>query len=99
MGEIVRVQIARVGVDLAKQVIQVHAVDGAGRRVAARAVKRDQFVAWCAQLPAGCVVAMQACSGAPLGSGVTSHGPGCAADCSQLRQPVPHGRAQRQKTT
>jgi len=51
-------------VDLAKNVIQVHAVDGAGRRVVARAFKRDAFLAWCAQLPAGCVVAMEACSGA-----------------------------------
>ena len=64
MSEITRGQIVRVGVDLAKQVIQVHAVDGAGRRVVARAIKRDQFVAWCAQLPPGCMVAMEACSGA-----------------------------------
>ena len=56
--------IRRVGVDLAKNVIQVHAVDGAGRRILSKAVKRDQFVAWCAQLPAGCLVAMEACSGA-----------------------------------
>ena len=54
----------RVGVDLAKQVIHVHAVDASGRRVVARAFKRDQFFAWCAQLPAGCLVAMEACSSA-----------------------------------
>lgn len=64
MGEITRALIARVGVDLAKRVIQVHAVDAAGRRVVARALKRDQFMAWCAQLPAGCLVAMEACSSA-----------------------------------
>ncbi len=64
MAEITRAVIARVGVDLAKNVIQLHAVDGAGRRVVARAVKREQFLAWCAQLPPGCVVAMEACSGA-----------------------------------
>jgi transposase len=51
-------------VDLAKNVIQVHAVDAAGRRVLTRAFKREQFVAWCAQLPVGCVVAMEACSSA-----------------------------------
>ena len=56
--------LARVGVDLAKLLIQVHAVDAAGRRVVARALKRDQFIAWCMQLPAGCVVAMEACSSA-----------------------------------
>src|SRR5450759_1542738 len=64
MGEITRGAIVRVGVDLAKRVIQVHAVDGAGRRVVGRALKRDQFLAWCAQLPAGCLVAMEACSSA-----------------------------------
>ena len=64
MIEITRALIARVGVDLAKLVIQVHAVDAAGRRVVARALKRDQFIAWCMQLPAGCVVAMEACSSA-----------------------------------
>jgi len=64
MGEITRALIARVGVDLAKRVIQVHAVDAAGRRVVSRAFKRDQFIAWCVQLPAGCLVAMEACSSA-----------------------------------
>ena len=64
MDEITRAPIARVGVDLAKQVIQVHAVDASGRRVVARAFKRDQFLAWCTRLPAGCVVAMEACSSA-----------------------------------
>jgi transposase len=56
--------IVRVGVDLAKNLIQVHAVDAAGRRVVAKALKRDQFLAWCAQLPPGCLLAMEACSGA-----------------------------------
>ena len=40
MCEITRAAIVRVGVDLAKHVIQVHAVDAAGRRVVARAFKR-----------------------------------------------------------
>ena len=64
MSEITRALIERVGVDLAKRVIQVHAVDAQGRRVVARALKRDQFLSWCAQLPPGCVVAMEACSSA-----------------------------------
>lgn len=33
-------------------------------RLESRALRRDQFVAWCAQLPSGCLVAMGACSGA-----------------------------------
>jgi transposase len=56
--------VVRVGVDLAKNVIQVHAVDKAGRVLVAKALKRAAFVGWCAQLPPGCVVAMEACSGA-----------------------------------
>jgi len=57
-------EITRVGVDLAKRVIQVFAVDAAGVRVAGRALPRDKFLAWCAQLPAGCLVAMEASSSA-----------------------------------
>lgn len=66
MSEITRLlaTIVRVGVDLAKKVIQVHAVDAAGRRVVARSLGREQFAQWCGQLPAGCVVAMEACSSA-----------------------------------
>ncbi len=57
-------EITRVGVDLAKQVIQVHAVDCAGKLVTNRQLSRDKFISWCAQLPAGCLVAMEACCGA-----------------------------------
>jgi transposase len=57
-------RIARVGVDLAKRVIQVHAVDAAGAVVRRRALRREAFVAWCARLPAGCVVAMEISSSA-----------------------------------
>ena len=59
-SEITRAAIAHVGVDLAKSVIQIHAVDAAGRRVVARSLKRDQFITWCVQLSANCVVAMEA---------------------------------------
>jgi transposase len=57
-------EITRVGADLAKRVIQVHAVDAAGKLVTSRALPRDKFIAWCAQLPAGCLVAMEASSSA-----------------------------------
>lgn len=50
--------------DLAKRVIQVHAVDAAGRLVTSRALARDKFVEWCVRLPAGCIVAMEASSSA-----------------------------------
>jgi transposase len=59
-----RGEAVRVGADLAKRVIQVHAVDGGGRMVTSRALKREQFMPWCARLPRGCLVAMEASSSA-----------------------------------
>jgi hypothetical protein len=41
------------------RVIQVHAVDAAGQVLVSRALPRDKFIAWCVQLPAGCIVAME----------------------------------------
>ena len=60
-----RGQAVRVGVDLAKRVIQVHAVDGGGQVLSARAPPRDRFISWCTQLPAGCTVAMETSSSSP----------------------------------
>ena len=64
MTEITRALIARVGVDLSKRVYQVHAVDKSGRVVLTRALSVERFFAWCAELPAGCMVAMETCGGA-----------------------------------
>ena len=64
MAEVTRGAAARVGVDLSKRVFQVHAVDRSGRVVLAKALSPDRFFAWCAELPAGCLVAMEACGGA-----------------------------------
>ena len=64
MDKVIREGAVRVGVDLAKRVIQVHAVDAAGRLLTNRALVRDKFVEWCARLPAGCVIAMEANSSA-----------------------------------
>ncbi len=57
-------EITRVGVDLAKSVIQVNAVDAGGKLITNRQLSRDKFLSWCAQLPPGCLVAMEACGGA-----------------------------------
>ena len=57
-------EITRVVFDLAKHVIEVFAVNAAGVRVTGRALPRAKFLAWCAQLPAGCLVAMEASSSA-----------------------------------
>ena len=55
-------EITRVGADLAKNVIQIHAVDALGKVVSNRLLARDKFMAWCAQLPTGCLIAMEASS-------------------------------------
>jgi transposase len=52
-----------IGVDLAKNVFSVCEVDGNGHVLRRQDLKRDAFVAWLAQQPAGTVVAMEACGG------------------------------------
>ena len=64
MAEIARALFARVGVDLSKRVFQVHAVDRSGRLLLAKTMSPDRFISWCAGLPEGCLVAMEACGGA-----------------------------------
>src|SRR5690606_28823731 len=44
--------------------IQVRAVDRLGKVVTSRALRREQFIEWCTQLPTGCMVAMEASSSA-----------------------------------
>jgi len=54
-------QISRVGLDLAKRVIQVHAVDRAGRIVLRRSFKPNELLAWLRTL-SPCLVGMEACA-------------------------------------
>lgn len=54
-------QIVRLGVDLAKRVIQLHGVDSRERVVLRRAVATDRLAEFVVQLPP-CVIAMEACS-------------------------------------
>ena len=56
-------KITAVGLDLAKQVIQVHVVDATGQVVLRKVVRRERLLALLAQFPR-CVVGMEACSGA-----------------------------------
>ncbi len=56
-------KITTVGIDLAKSVFSLYGVDGAGRVVLKRTVRRDQLVEVLAGLPP-CLVGMEACSGA-----------------------------------
>ena len=56
-------EITTVGLDLAKEVFQVHGVDMKGRVVLRRKLRRSQVLSFFAQLPA-CLVGMEACGGA-----------------------------------
>jgi predicted ThiF/HesA family dinucleotide-utilizing enzyme len=51
MAEVIREGVGRVGVDLAKRVIQVHMVDAHERVDTTKALRREQFLPWCARLP------------------------------------------------
>ena len=64
MQQVNRNLICRVGVDLAKRVCQVHAVDDFERVVMALCMTPDRIFDWCQSLQPGCVVAMESCSGA-----------------------------------
>jgi len=52
-----------VGLDIAKNVFQVHGVDAGGALVVARAVRRGQLLSFFSSLPP-CVVGIEACSSA-----------------------------------
>ncbi|UZR29553.1 IS110 family RNA-guided transposase [Methylococcus mesophilus] len=55
--------ITTVGLDIAKHVIQVHAVDTRGKPVIRKALKRHQVLPFFANLPL-CLIGIEACSGA-----------------------------------
>ena len=56
--------ITTVGIDLAKDVITAYVQDSQGQCVLSRNFKFKELAEWLVQLPAGCVVGMEACSGA-----------------------------------
>ena len=54
-------KITTVGIDLAKNVFQVHGVDERGHVMLKKQLKRDQMLVYFANLPA-CLIGMEACS-------------------------------------
>lgn len=54
-------EISTIGLDIAKKVFQVHAVDLAGAVIVRRSLRRAQVLEWFAKLPP-CVVGMEACA-------------------------------------
>ena len=58
-------KISRVGVDLAKNVFQIHGTDAHGKTVWKRKLTRERWVeAVCTKAPDGCEIGMEACAGA-----------------------------------
>jgi transposase len=57
------VNVTTIGIDLAKLVFQVHGVDGHGKAVIRRQLKRTEVAKFFANLPA-CLIGMEACSSA-----------------------------------
>ena len=55
--------VTRIGLDLAKNIFQVHAVDVNGGVIVARSVRRGRLLAFLGTFPR-CLVAMEACSSA-----------------------------------
>ena len=56
-------EITTIGLDLAKNVFQLHGADRSGKAVLRKKLRRDQVLAFLAAL-SPCVVAMEACGGA-----------------------------------
>jgi transposase len=54
-------EITTIGLDLAKQVFQVHGVDEAGHAVVKRRLRRAQVITYFASLPP-CLIGMEACA-------------------------------------
>ncbi len=60
-------EIITTGLDLAKNVFQVHGSDCGGLAVLCKKLRRGQVLAFIGQLPF-CIVAMEACGGAHFGA-------------------------------
>jgi len=59
-GEGVHMQVSTIGVDLAKNVFQVHGVDSAGKVIVSRQLRRKQVIDFFSKIPP-CLVGMEAC--------------------------------------
>ena len=58
-------KLTRVGVDLAKQVFQVHGIDRSERPIWCKRLKRSRWIAELGrEVDPGCVIGMEACGGA-----------------------------------
>jgi hypothetical protein len=87
-----------IGIDLAKNVFAVHAVNRHGKPVLVKPmVRRDQLLELLAQLPS-CIIGMEACSGAhPLGPATGHPRPYTKTDGAKIHHPLPHPGQARQE--
>jgi transposase len=59
------IKLTRIGIDLAKNVFQLHGVDGSGNAVFKRRLSHSQWINYLVDhIQPGCVIGMEACSGA-----------------------------------
>jgi transposase len=56
-------EIRVLGIDVAKQIFQIHAADASGKKLWSKSVKRSELTAFVANLPR-CLIGMEACGGA-----------------------------------
>ena len=56
-------KVTRIGLDIAKQIFELHGVDRRGRVVVRKTLRRERVLEYFSQLPA-CEVALEACGGA-----------------------------------
>ena len=54
--------VTTIGLDIAKQVFQIHGVDRSGKRVLRKQLKRGQVLAYFANLPPA-LIGLEACAG------------------------------------
>jgi transposase len=76
-------QVSIIGIDLAKQVFCVHGCDADGKPVLRRQLARRQLLSFVANLPR-CLVAMEACASALLGTRDREARPPGAVDRTQV---------------
>src|SRR5215469_9182748 len=57
------VKVTRIGLDIAKQIFELHGVDRRGHVVVRKTLRRERVLEYFSQLPA-CEVALEACGGA-----------------------------------
>ena len=88
-------QVSTIGVDLAKNVFQVHGVDSAGKVVIIRQLRRKQVIDFFSKIPP-CLVGMEACGTAhhwarevsKLGHTVVKRSKNDAADAAAICEAV-----------